>query len=110
MAVTVSVLIAPAVFHHYLAVLVLPLLLALAADVSPIIVVAAYFLMWGGQQPALGDWAWVLSRVPQTLGWALLLVGLARVRRRVDVTVSDSRAHDVQFVQQIGRASCRERV
>jgi hypothetical protein len=79
-AVTVSVLIAPAVFHHYLTVLIVPLLLALAAGVRPWIVAVAYFLMWGGQQPALGDWAWVLSRVPQTLGWLVLLFALLRVK------------------------------
>lgn len=80
MAVTVSVLIAPAVFHHYLSVLVLPLLLALSAGVRPVLVAVVYFLLWGGQQPALGDWAWALSRVPQTIGWAALLIVLATVR------------------------------
>jgi alpha-1,2-mannosyltransferase len=76
-AVIVAVVVAPAVFHHYLSVLVLPLLLALSAGVPIALVALSYFLMWGGQQPALGDWAWVLSRVPQTLGWLVLLVALA---------------------------------
>ncbi|MEO8273046.1 MAG: hypothetical protein ABI620_03185, partial [Chloroflexota bacterium] len=67
---------APAVFHHYLSVLLLPLLLGLAAGVRPLILVLVYFLFWGGQQPALGEWSWVLSRVPQTLGWLVLLVAL----------------------------------
>jgi alpha-1,2-mannosyltransferase len=74
----VSVLIAPTVFHHYLAVLVLPLLLAIAGGVSWRWIAASYLLMWGGQQAALGDYSWVLSRIPQTLGWALLLVALVR--------------------------------
>jgi hypothetical protein len=29
-------------------------------------------------QAALGDAAWILSRVPQTLAWLLLLIGLVR--------------------------------
>ena len=77
LAVVVAVVIAPAVFHHYLAVLVLPLLLALSGGVPVWAVALSYFLMWGGQQAALGEWSWVLSRVPQTLGWLVLLVGLA---------------------------------
>ena len=80
-AVATSVLVAPSVFHHYLAVLVLPLLLALAAGVRPAVVVAAYLLLWGGQQSSLGEWAWVLSRVPQTLGWMLLLAALVTLSR-----------------------------
>jgi Glycosyltransferase family 87 len=76
-AAVVAVVIAPSVFHHYLSVLVLPLLLALAGGVPAWLVALSYFLMWGGQQPALGEWSWVLSRVPQTLGWLFLLAGLA---------------------------------
>jgi alpha-1,2-mannosyltransferase len=79
-AVTVSVLIAPAVFHHYLSILVLPLLLALADGIPLAMAGLIYLLLWGGQQPALGSFAWVLSRVPQTLAWGLLLVTLARSR------------------------------
>lgn len=78
LAVTVSVLVAPSVFHHYLALLLLPLLLALAAGVPLAVVALAYVLMFGGQQPALGEWNWVLSRVPQTLGYVVLLVALVR--------------------------------
>jgi alpha-1,2-mannosyltransferase len=79
-AVTVSVLVAPSVFHHYLTLLLLPLLLALGAGVPLKVVALSYLLMFGGQQPALGEWNWVLSRVPQTLGWAVLLVALVRHR------------------------------
>lgn len=78
LAVAVSVLMTPAVFHHYLAVLSLPLLLAVGAGVSWRWVGASYLLMWGGQQAALGDASWILSRVPQTLGCALLLLALVR--------------------------------
>jgi alpha-1,2-mannosyltransferase len=48
LAVTVSVLVAPTVFHHYLAVLVLPLLLAAGAGISWRWIAASYLLMWGG--------------------------------------------------------------
>lgn len=72
-AVAASTLIAPSVLHHYLAVLVIPLLLAASAGVNRWVLLASYLLLWGGQQMALGDAAWILSRVPQTIGWALLL-------------------------------------
>ena len=74
--VTVSVLIAPAVYHHYLAVLVLPLLLGLGAGVPLRWLALAYFLMWGGQQDALGDYAWVVNRALPTVGAFVLLSGL----------------------------------
>lgn len=75
-AVTVSVLIAPALYHHYLALLVLPLLLGLGAGVPLRYLAVAYFLMWGGQQDALGDLSWVVNRVLPTLGALVLLAGL----------------------------------
>jgi hypothetical protein len=80
-AVTASILIAPAVFHHYLSILVLPLALALAAGVRWWLVGLIYILLWGGQQPALGDWAWVLSRVPQTVAYLLLIGALVAARK-----------------------------
>lgn len=75
-AVTVSVLIAPALYHHYLALLVLPLVLGLGAGVPLRYLAIAYFLMWGGQQDALGDLSWVVNRVLPTLGALVLLAGL----------------------------------
>jgi hypothetical protein len=75
-AVTASVLVAPSVFHHYLTVLILPLLLGISAGVPVRWIVLVYFLLWGGQQAAFGEWAWVLSRVPQTLGWLVLVFAL----------------------------------
>lgn len=87
MAVTVAVLAAPAVFQHYLAILVLPLLLALAATpptAAPrAALAAAYLAMWGGQQPLLGGFAWVLNRAVPTLGTvglAGILAGWGRAR------------------------------
>jgi hypothetical protein len=75
-AVTVSVLIAPALYHHYLALLVLPLMLALGAGVPLRYLAVAYFLMWGGQQDALGDLAWIINRGLPTVGALVLLAGL----------------------------------
>jgi len=82
-AVTVSVLIAPALYHHYLALLVLPLILGLSADVSLRWLAAAYLLMWGGEQSALGDLSWVINRLLPTAGALLLLLGLIASRARV---------------------------
>ena len=75
-AVTVSVLIAPALYHHYLALLVLPFMLGLGAGVPLRYLAVAYFLMWGGQQDALGDLSWIVNRGLPTLGALVLLAGL----------------------------------
>lgn len=77
-AVTVSVLIAPALYHHYLALLVLPLVLGLAAGVRLRWLALSYFLMWGGQQNALGDLSWIVNRGLPTAGAVVLLVSLLR--------------------------------
>jgi len=81
-AVTISVLIAPALYHHYLALLVLPLLLGLASGASLRWLALAYFLMWGGNQPGLGDLAWVVNRALPTAGALALLAGLLVVPAR----------------------------
>jgi alpha-1,2-mannosyltransferase len=81
-AVVVSVLIAPNVFHHYLAIFVLPMLLALGAGVPLRWLALAYLLMSGGQQPALGDLAWIVNRVLPTAGALLLLTTLITAQRR----------------------------
>lgn len=75
-AVTASVLVAPALYHHYLALLVLPFVLALGAGVQLRWLALAYFLMWGGQQMALGDLAFVVNRLAPTLGALVLLAAL----------------------------------
>ncbi|HEX7951140.1 MAG TPA: glycosyltransferase family 87 protein [Candidatus Limnocylindrales bacterium] len=74
-AVATSVLVAPAVYQHYLAILVLPLLLAVVAGARLRWLAIAYLLMWGGEQAALGDYAWILNKGLPTLG-AVLLLGL----------------------------------
>jgi alpha-1,2-mannosyltransferase len=75
LAILLSVLVTPALYTSYLAVLVLPLLLALGAGIRVRWLALAYFLMWGGQQAALGDLAWVVTKGLPTAG-ALLLLGL----------------------------------
>ncbi len=75
-AVTVSVLVAPALYQHYLTIFVLPLLLGLGAGVRLRWLALAYLLMWGGQQPALGDLAWIVNRAFPTAGALVLLVVL----------------------------------
>jgi hypothetical protein len=79
-AVVVSVLIAPNVFHHYLAIFVLPLILGLAAGVRLRWLALAYLLMSGGQQPAFGEFAWIVNRVLPTAGALVLLAALALTR------------------------------
>jgi hypothetical protein len=72
-AVAVSVLVAPALFQHYLAIMVLPLLLGLSVVregpvAARLALGASYLAMWPGQQPLLGAWSWVLNRGLPTLG------------------------------------------
>jgi hypothetical protein len=82
-AVAVSVLVAPALFHHYLAIMILPLLLGLRVvldrpPASRLALAASYLAMWPGQQPLLGMWAWVLNRAIPTVGALGVPATLAR--------------------------------
>ncbi len=88
-AVTVSVLIAPALYHHYLALLVLPLTLGLAAGIPLRWLAPAYLLMWGGQQNALGDMSWIINRGLPTAGAVVLLAGLLVGARRTSAVGRD---------------------
>jgi hypothetical protein len=76
LAVLLSVLVAPALYHHYLAILALPFLLLLVEDGIVPWLALAYVLMSGGDQAALGDLSWIVNRAMPTAA-ALLLVGLA---------------------------------
>ncbi len=78
-AVLLSLLVAPAMYHHYLAIAVLPFILGLAAGVRLRWLALAYFLMWGGTQLALGDASWIVNRLAPTLGVLVLLASLATV-------------------------------
>ena len=93
-AVTVSVLIAPALYHHYLALLVLPMVLGLAAGVPLPWLAGAYFLMWGGEQAALGDASWIVNRAMPTAGALVLLLGLVvgRARRVTELAPAEPAA------------------
>jgi hypothetical protein len=75
-AVLVSVLIAPNVYHHYLAIFVLPFVIALGAGTRLSLLVLAYLLMSGGRQSALGDLSWIVNRALPTAGVVLLLISL----------------------------------
>ncbi len=86
-AVVIAILVAPAVYHHYLALLVLPFVLALSAGVPIRWLALGYFLMWGGQQNAAGELAWIVNKGLPTLG-ALVLLGalVAQVTRSAPAT------------------------
>ena len=75
-AVVLSVLIAPNLFHHYLAIFLLPMILGLGAGIPLRWLALAYLLMSGGQQPGLGDFAWVVNRLLPTAGALVLLAAL----------------------------------
>jgi alpha-1,2-mannosyltransferase len=77
-AVTVaaSLLIAPALFHHYLALMLVPLLLAVRHTSWVIWIVAAYLLMSVGNQAVLGEGTWLGSRLLPTAGALLVVAGL----------------------------------
>jgi Glycosyltransferase family 87 len=92
-AVLVSVLIAPALYQHYLSILVLPFLLALGAGIRGRWPALAYLLIWGGQQPALGDLAWIVNKGFPTAG-ALLLLGFLVTRSRRDDPGDGQRTED----------------
>ena len=75
-AVAVSILIAPALYQHYLALMVLPMLLALRFAPPLAWVAVAFVLLSGGEQEALGDLVWIINRLLPTLGALLVVVGL----------------------------------
>ncbi|MFI5253972.1 MAG: glycosyltransferase family 87 protein [Candidatus Limnocylindrales bacterium] len=82
LTVAAATLIAPSLFHHYLSMLVLPLLLALVASRRRGWIAVAYLAMWGGQQPALGALGWLLNRALPAAGALLVPAGLLRWGRR----------------------------
>jgi len=82
LSVAVAVLVTPALWSHYLTVLLVPLTLALSAGVSLAWLAVVYVLLSAQKQAGLGDYAWITIRAMPTAG-ALLLAGLlARVRPR----------------------------
>src|SRR5262245_1082881 len=84
-AVAASVLIAPALYQHYLAIFVLPLLLALRWAPPVWAVALCYLAMFGGEQAALGSATWVVNRLLPTAGAiGLVVVLLVRGARALD--------------------------
>jgi hypothetical protein len=73
-AVALSILSAPALYHHYLAIMVLPLLIGLRHTTNVAWVFVAFILMSVGGQSIEGDAMWLGSRALPTIG-ALLVVG-----------------------------------
>jgi alpha-1,2-mannosyltransferase len=76
--VLISVLIAPSMWHHYLTIAVVPMILGLGAGVSPISVGVTYLLLSGSQSIGLGDFGWITKRAFPLAGMAMLLFGLLR--------------------------------
>jgi len=79
--VLVSVLIAPIMWHHYLAIALVPMLIGLGAGVSPRWIAASYLFLSAGQPIGFGDYSWIVRRGFPTAGALTLLIGLLRVRR-----------------------------
>ena len=80
-AIVLALLATPALWTHYLSILVVPMLLALAGGVPAAIVGLAYVLLSAGYQAALGDAVWITIRLLPTLGMLVLLVALLRRTR-----------------------------
>jgi hypothetical protein len=80
-AVAVSVLIAPALYPHYLAIMVLPLVLALLHTQPAAWIVLVFLSVSGGDGDGLGGAAWIVTRALPTLGALLVVVGLIRFGR-----------------------------
>ncbi len=78
LAVLLSLLIAPALYHHYLAITVLPFLLLFAEPGTFRWLVVAYVLMSGGEQTAYGDFAWIVNRGLPTAGTMILVLVAVR--------------------------------
>lgn len=75
-AVAVSVLIAPALYPHYLTIMVLPLVLALRHTHPAAWVALVFLAVSGGDGDGLGSAAWIVTRGLPTLGALLVVVGL----------------------------------
>jgi alpha-1,2-mannosyltransferase len=81
-AVTVCVLIAPALYPHYLAILVLPMLLALRYAPPAGWVGLVWLSAMGGGPEVFGDAAWIVNRAVPALGAVVLIAGLIRFGRQ----------------------------
>jgi hypothetical protein len=75
-AVALSILSAPALYHHYLAIMILPLLIGLRHTTSVAWVFVAFILMSVGGQSLEGSGMWIGSRALPTFGALLVVAGL----------------------------------
>lgn len=82
--VVVSVLIGPSLFPHYLAMLVLPMLLAIRYAPPMGWVGLVWLSALGGGAEVFGDATWIVNRAIPTLGALALVVGLAWFGRHGD--------------------------
>jgi alpha-1,2-mannosyltransferase len=87
-AVLLSLLIAPALYHHYLAISVLPFLLLLAEPGAFRWLAIAYILMSGGEQTAYGDFSWIVNRGLPTAGTLVLLWVAGRSSRGLTALIA----------------------
>jgi alpha-1,2-mannosyltransferase len=85
-AVALSVLAAPGLYHHYLSIMILPLLIGLRHTTNVAWVFVAFILMSVGGHSIEGDAMWLGSRAFPTLGAVLVVAGLLvwGERRRTD--------------------------
>ena len=89
-AVAVSVLIAPALYPHYLTIMILPLVLALGHTRPAVWIALVFLAVSGGDGEGLGGAAWIVTRALPTLGALLVVFGLIWFGRR-DVLVEPVR-------------------
>jgi hypothetical protein len=98
-AVVGAVMITPSLWQHYLAVLVLPLLIGYASGVPVPALVLSFVLMSSGYPPWAGTFAPMLYRIELLLGVAILLGVLLSPGRRFRVVPS----RDEEFLDGAGR-------
>jgi uncharacterized membrane protein len=82
-AVATSVLVSPALYPHYLAILVLPMLLAVRYAPPLWWVALVWLSATGGGPEVFGDLTWIANRLVPMLGGLLLVAGLAWNGREV---------------------------
>jgi hypothetical protein len=80
--VIVSLLIAPALYPHYLAIMVLPLLIGLRLRLPAVLLLLVFLSANGGGSEMFGELAWIVNRAVPTLGAIGLVAGLIWFGRR----------------------------
>jgi alpha-1,2-mannosyltransferase len=80
-AVAVSILVAPALYPHYLAIMVFPLLIAIRYAPAPVWIALAIVCMFGLEIDALGDLRQLVNRAMLTIGPIILVAVLVWFNR-----------------------------